>query len=144
MFFQATYFTARPVVALSFSFRKQEIRIMLVTLLCTGLAIPARCMAQSTLPSKEWVDSRVAAGINVALTTCYVRDRKDNMEQASMNLYRRLSEKGLTLAFAQTKEVVELSSFLYEKINKAKCDWEPGYLEAGIGTWLRSNGWIKD
>lgn len=117
---------------------------MLVTLLCAGLAIPARCMAQSKLPSKEWIQPRIAAGINVALATCYMRDRKENMEQASMNLSRSLSEKGLSLAFAQTKEVLELSSFLYEKINKATCDWEPGYLEAGIGTWLRSNGWIKD
>jgi hypothetical protein len=144
MSFQATHFTARPVVALSFSFRKQEIRIILVTLLCTGLAIPARCMAQSKLPSKEWIDSRVTAGISNAVTVCRIQERKENLEQASMDHYRNLSKKGLSLAFAQTIEVLELTPFLYEKINKATCDWEPGYLEAGIGTWLRSNGWIKD
>lgn len=117
---------------------------MLVTLLCTGLATLAPCKAQSELPSKEWIDSRVAAGVSNAITVCRIQERKENLEQASMDHYRNLSKRGLTLAFAQTKEVLELSSFLYDNINKATCDWEPGYLEAGIGTWLRSNGWIKD
>lgn len=127
-----------------FCLNGQGMKVLLLTILWGGLAIPVRSMAQSKMPSKEWIQPRLFAGINVALATCYIRDRNDNLEQVSANLSRSLSKNGLTLAYAQAKEVVQLSSFLYEKINKSTCDWDPGYLEAGIGTWLRSNGWVRD